>query len=123
MSSINDALIEAVKAMGGSKQVAPLLWPEKAPDAAQRQLLDCLNPERPANLSPDHVMLVLRLARERGLHGALQAMCAELGYSEPLPVQPHDEAAELQRQYIAAARDMARIADRLERLHPVLRTA
>lgn len=37
--SVNDALIGAVKALGGSKQVGPLLWPEKAPDAAERLAL------------------------------------------------------------------------------------
>ena len=65
------ALVEAVKALGGSKAVAGKLWPEKPVEAAQRLLLDCLNDDRPAHLSPDHVLLILRMARQAGHHGAV----------------------------------------------------
>ena len=61
--SFNDALVAAVKALGGSKVVGALLWPEKAPDAAQRLLLACLTDDRPAHRPPDHVRRSLRLAR------------------------------------------------------------
>lgn len=124
MNEINDALAECVKALGGSKQVGPCLWPEKSPDAAQRQLLDCLNDERPAHLSPAQVLLVLRFARERGVHVGMQFLCDALGYADPVPIEPKDEAAELQRQYIAAAREMGRLAERIERLSgPQVRSA
>jgi hypothetical protein len=120
----NDALVECVKALGGSKQVGPRLWPEKTPEAAQRLLLDCLNDERPAKLSPEHVLLVLRMARERGCHIGIQFLCESLGYADPVPVEPRDEAAELQRQYIEAARQMGKLAERIERLSaPSLRSA
>ena len=65
MESLNEALIACVKACGGSHQVGRLLWPEKSQESAQRTLLDCLNDERPAKLSPEQVMLVLRLARNQ----------------------------------------------------------
>lgn len=115
-NTFNDALVECIKALGGSKHVGPLLWPEKTPEAAQRLLLDCMNDDRPARLTPEQVVFVLRLARERGVHVGMQFLCSELGYADPVPVDPRDEAAELQRQYIEAARDMARIAERIERL-------
>lgn len=66
MECLNDALIECVKACGGSKQVGAALFPEFAPDQAQRKLLDCLNPERPHKLSPEQTMLLLRMARAKG---------------------------------------------------------
>lgn len=120
---INEALIDTVKALGGSKQVAPLLWPTKAPEAAQRVLLDCLNEDRPAHLTPDQVLFILRLARNRGIHIGMQSICGDLGYAEPVPIEPKDEAAELQRQYIEATRSMAAIAARMEKLAPALRAA
>ena len=40
----------------------------------------------------------------------------ECGYSTPQPVEPEDERAALQRQYIEAAKSMARIADRIEQM-------
>lgn len=114
--SLTLALVEAVKALGGSKVVGCKLWPEKAPDAAQRLLLDCLNDDRPAHLTPEHVLLVLRLARQAGHHGAVGWLLAELGYAPPQPVEPRDEAAELQRQFIEASRMMSQLASRIERL-------
>ena len=115
--SFNDALVAAVKALGGSKVVGALLWPEKAPDAAQRLLLDCLNDDRPAHLTPDHVRLILRLARQRGHHDAVAWLLADLGYAPPQPVEPRDEVAELQRQFIEASRAMQQLAGRVERLN------
>ena len=116
--SLNDALIGAVKALGGSKTVGAMLWPDKAPDAAQRALLDCLNPDRPAHLSPDQLLYVLRLARQRSHHDALGWILDNLGYQPTTPKAPVDEAAELQRQFVEATRMMGAIADRLARLQP-----
>lgn len=97
----------------GSKIVGPLLWPEKTPDDAQRLLLDCLNDDRPAKLSPAQVLFVFRLARARGCHVGMQFMAAELGYAEPVPVDPRDEAAELQRQFINKVDDLKAMCERI----------
>lgn len=118
MESLNDALIDLVKALGGSKQVGPRLWPDAAPDAAQRKLLDCLNDDRPHHLTPGQLMLVLRLGRERGLHQCVEYMLQSLGYAPPVPVEPRDELAELQRQFLEAARQMQGMAARMEMLQP-----
>lgn len=115
MESFNDALVVCVKACGGTKQVGALLWPEKAPDAAQRALLDCLNEDRPAKLSPEQVLLILRLARGKGCHDGMEFIAAELGYAPPVPVEPRDEIAELQRQFIEAVRAQTELAQRIER--------
>lgn len=115
MESLNDALIACITAAGGSKQVGPLLWPEKAPDSAQRMLLDCMNEDRPAKLSPEQVLLVLRLARAKGFHDGMNFIAGDLGYGTPVPIEPKDEAAELMRQYIEASAEMKRTADRMER--------
>lgn len=118
MDSLTEALVTCVKACGGSKQVACVLWPEKAPDAAKRLLLDCLNDDRPAHLSPDHVMLVLKLARAKGCHAGFYYMADALGYSQPTPIDPRDEVAELQRQFVAATQTMAAMVQRMEQLQP-----
>lgn len=119
MDSMNDALIECVKACGGSKVVGPKLWPEKTMDAAQRALLDCLNPERPAHLTPEQMVLVLRWSRERGHHAGMQFLCAALSYAEPQPIEPRDEADELRRQFIAATAELSRMAERIQALERV----
>lgn len=96
---INDALIECVKACGGSKVIGVRLWPEKGVESAQRYLLDCLNPERPNHkLAPEQVMLILRWARERGFHGGMEFVSTELGYTMPQPIKLEDAADELTRR-------------------------
>jgi len=116
MDSINDALIALVKALGGSKVVGPMLWPEKMADAAQRLLLDCLNPDRPAHLTPEQMALLMRKARQAGYHAAAEWLMHDLGYAAPVPVEPRDEAADLQRQFIAATAQMAQMMSRMQAL-------
>jgi hypothetical protein len=125
MDGINGALIECVRACGGSKQVGPLLWPEKTPEAAQRLILACLNEDRPERLSPEQLAFVLRLAKDRGCHAGMYALCDLVGYSQPTPVEPRDEVAELQRQFIQATEAMQALVARMESLtsHSALRSA
>ena len=113
--SLNEALIDAVKALGGSKQVGYKLWPEKTVDAAQRHLLACLNEDKPERLTPDHLMMLLRLARSIGHHASLSFILADLGYAPTQPVEPRDESAELQRQFMESVRIQSQIVDRMEK--------
>jgi hypothetical protein len=126
MDSLNSALVDCVKAAGGSALVGPKMWPEKSREAAQRQLLDCLSEDRPAKLSPDQVLLVFKLARDKGYHGGIAYVLETLGYAPTTPITVQDEAAELQRQFTAAATlaasaaaSMADMVARMERLQPV----
>lgn len=124
--SFNAALVDCVKACGGSAKVGAKLWPELLQEQAQRKLLDCLNPERPAKLSPEQVMFILRMSRERGCHAGMQFLAASLGYAEPVPIEPKDELADLLRQYLARREEDGRRDERLDRLlqqHLGLRSA
>lgn len=123
MEGLNQALIECVKAAGGSSNVGRKLFPEKSPESAQRALLDCLNEERPAKLSPEQVLLILRLARAKGFHGGVNFILADLGYAPTTPIEPKDEAAELGRQASELLAAAERITERLQRLQPQLRAA
>ena len=114
VDSLNGVLVDCVKACGGSKQVGPLLWPEKTPDAAQRLLLDCLNDDRPANLTPEAMLLLLRMAHQRGFHGGMGYVCERLGYAPPVAITPVDEVADLQRKFIEAQQAMARMVAQMQ---------
>ena len=116
MENLNQALIECVNAAGGSAVVGKKLFPEKQPEAAQRTLLDCLNEDRPAKLSPEQLLLVLRLARERGYHGGVGYILADLGYAPTTPMEPRDEAADLARQAGELLAAAERITERLQRV-------
>lgn len=117
---IYDALRAAIKALGGTKAVGAKLWPEKTIADARSFLDDCLNKDRPAKLSPEHVLLLLRWAKDAGFHEAMAYVCAESGYASPQPIEPKDELAELIRRYMARSGEAAAlkpvIDERLARL-------
>lgn len=114
--SINEALIACVKACGGSKQVGNKLWPEKTIDAAQRHLLACLNEDKPERLSPEQLVLLMRMGHAAGFHGVMVFLSMDLGYSEPQPTDPRDEIAELLKANLASRAQLAQQNDRIERL-------
>lgn len=104
--------------------VGKKLWPEKTPDAAQRLILDCLNDDRPAKLSPEQVLFILRLARERGCHIGMSFLASSLSYAEPVPIEPRDEADQLRRELLEMGRDLQQKLAKLEALdRPTLRSA
>jgi len=111
-----DAIIECVKAAGGSKAVGHKLWPEKTVDAAQRHLPACLNDSKAERLTPDQVLLVAQLARAVGCHAYANYCARRLSYAEPQPIEPRDELADLLRQSIEARRESQQRDERIERL-------
>lgn len=122
--SVNEALIASVKALGGSKQVGHKLWPEKTLESAQRHLLACLNEDKAERLSPEQLVLLMRMGREKGCHDVMRHLCAELGYAEPVPIEPKDELAELLRISNELRAQLLRSSERIERLvTPALRSA
>lgn len=114
-----DALREVINALGGIKAVAPRMRPSKTHDGACTWLKDCLNPDRREELHADDIVWLLREGRRVGAHAGMAYLCAEAGYAAPQPVEPADEAAELQRQFIETAKAQQRMLDRLAQLGAV----
>jgi hypothetical protein len=115
--TLTEALQAVVSALGGKKAVATLLWPEKPADESARLLADCLNPDRAARLDPDRLVFLLRLARAKSCHTAIAWICEASGYAPPVPVEPDDQQAELQRQFIQAMGRAEALVDRMARLN------
>lgn len=114
--SINDALREVVQALGGFKKVGTAMRPEKGADEAGRWLADCLNADRREHFDPDQLLWLLREGRTAGIHSAANFLMRDSGYADPTPIEPEDERARLQREFIAAAEGVQAIAERLTRL-------
>lgn len=120
---IDDALRDVVRELGGTKVVGHWLRPDLAPDSAGAWLKDCLNSERREKLSPRQLMAIIRRAHDSGHHQLMEFIAGDNGY-EARAVEPRDEVAELQRQFINAVQQSQRIADRLDRLaQPALSVA
>lgn len=112
----NKALETVVKALGGSKAVAPILWPDKGILEAQRLLCDCLSDDRPAKLDFSQVLHILRLAKARGIHSGMEYVNESLGYAPPVSLEPRDELADLLRQSIETSQELQRRQARIEQL-------
>ena len=114
--SLNEVLIECVTAAGGSKVVGAKLWPEKLVDHAQRALLDALNDDRPHVLKPDQVLMVAELARAAGCHAFMGYCAGRLHYQAPVPREPRDELAELQRAFVQSVAAQAQMVAQMQAL-------
>lgn len=112
--SITDALREAINACGGNKKAGPVLYPDLPVDQAAGRIRDCLNPDRRELFSPDQVVLIARLARDVGNHAVMNYLAVELGYLKPAPVEPEDEIARLQREFVEATKSLHNMATRIE---------
>ena len=114
--TIHDAIRAAVDALGGPKSVASELWPTKRLEDGRRYLLHCLDSERPEKLGMDELLLIGRKAREAGCHTIMHFLAQEWGYTIPTTVEPEDQMAELQREYIAMVKAQELLAKRMEKI-------
>jgi hypothetical protein len=108
------ALSDVARALGGFKRSGAMLRPELPADQAGRWLADCLEAGRREKLSPEQLLMLLREGRRVGCHSAMAFLAQECGYAPPQPVEPQDEAAELQRQFLAAVAEQGTILRRME---------
>lgn len=113
--SLYDALKDCVRAIGKPCEVGKAMRPEKSQDEARTWLSNCLNPDRPEKLDPEQVLWLLREARKVNCHAAMAYIDRECGYADPQPIEPEDEKAALQREFVRASEDMKRLFARMER--------
>ncbi len=114
--TITEALQEVVKACGGVKKIGAMMWPELPIEQAGNKLRDCLNPDRREKLSPEQVVFLLRIGRESGTHAAMNFLARDAGYSDPMPIEPENEVARMQREFVEATRHLSKLAGRIEQL-------
>lgn len=110
-----DAIRDTVMALGGYKKVGSMLWPAMPADEAGRKLAHCLNPEKREKLDLAELALIRREGRKAGVHILAHYEARDAGYSEPQPLCPEDEAAQLQREFIAAVKALDAIKQRMDR--------
>lgn len=106
---------EPSKSKAWAKVVGHMLWPSKDPDDAGKYLANCLDNTRQEKLCVEEYLWLKREAKRAGCHLLHAYDCDFTEYQISNPVEPKDEVADLQTQYIAAAREMKQIAERLEK--------
>ena len=112
--SITDALREVIQAAGGAKVVGAKMFPDMTIDHAAGRVRDCLNYDRRERFTPEQVLMLLRLGHQVGCHAAMSFMAREAGYSDPQPVEPEDEVARLQREYVEATKALLNMANKID---------
>lgn len=111
----HEAIRATVQALGGFKRVGSDLKPDLAVEAAGRWLADCCNPDKREKLSLTELAYIRKAARAAGCHILATFEMREAGYAEPQPVAPEDEAAQLQREFIASVKALETLQKRLAR--------
>lgn len=111
--SFEEALRDAVMALKGPKAVGVMLWPSMKADLAGRRLCQCLDPERDEKFDLAEILLIAKRARSVGCHTVMSYLAAELDY-ECKPVDPETEVQRLQREFIEAQRELAKIVAKIE---------
>ena len=112
--SITDALREVIQAAGGAKVVGAKMFPDMTIDHAAGRVRDCLNHDRRERFTPEQVLMLLRLGHQVGCHAAMVFMARDAGYSDPQPVEPEDEVARLQREYVEATKALLHMANKID---------
>ena len=115
--SLDEALRDAVHAIGGPKAAGYLLWPDKKMDDSARYLHRCLDPERSEKLELSQVVMLMREAKANDCHTPMAYLASELGYEEPKPKDPETERDRIQREFIQAQEQMQALVKRMERMN------
>lgn len=110
-----DAIRDTVAALRGFKAVGVLLWPAVPADDAGRKLAACLDPDKREKLSLGELQLIRREARKAGVHILAHYEARDAGYAEPQPLNPEDERAQLEREFIAAVKGLEALQQRMAR--------
>jgi len=103
--TIFDAIGADIAACGGFKAVAGKLWPAENVVTAATKLRNAINPEQAQKLCPEEVLTIKHLACEAGSFATIQYEAQALSYRVEW-VQPEDEQARLQREFITTAERM-----------------
>ena len=111
---IYEAIKTAVMSLGGNKKVGSELWPTLLVEKAGEKLSNCLNHLRPEKLSLEEYLYIRKEARRHGCHAIAEFVSAETGYKCE-PIEPDDEKARLQREFIAAQKNIKTLINQMEK--------
>ena len=115
VTDLNEAIRETCNALGGMQPVGYELRPEIGVVEAGKWLANCLNVNSRFRLNPNQLAHIRRKARAAGCHILAAFEAQDAGYAPPQPIAPEDEAAQLQREFIASVKALEAIQARLSR--------
>lgn len=108
-----DAIRATVQALGGFKRLGAEMRPDMGVEAAGRWLSDCCSHDRREKLDLTQLGWLRRQARQANVHILATFEMRDAGYGDPVPVEPEDERAALQRDFIQHAKQMEALVKRI----------
>lgn len=114
---IYQALMADIQALGGSKTVGSILWPSLKPDKAGEKVANCANRSHAQKFDLEDMLLIIREARKNGSYATAFFMASDTGFAEPQPIEPEDEKARLQTEFIQAVKAMERLSSKMDRIN------
>jgi hypothetical protein len=113
---VYDAMRATVLAIGGYKKVGDAIRPDLGdPEKAGRWLADCCNSDRRQDLSPNQLSMLRRMASDANVHILASFEASDAHYAPPVRIEPEDERAALQRQFVEQSKAMQALFARMER--------
>lgn len=123
--TIEDAIKDDVTSIGGPKQAAHHFFPDKTPDQGAAYIRAWSLPDRSERPEPSQLFLLIELARAKvGVSECARFMEQRLNCRMEW-LNPEDEKARLQREFITAVEHLNTIQRRIEQneQRPSLRAA
>lgn len=74
-----------------------------------------MNRSRQEKLDPEQFIFIMKEARKSGCHIIAHFINDECAYQEPIPVEPRDEYADLQREHIKMMKQQEKLLERMNR--------
>ncbi len=112
--TIQEAIADDIKVLGGPKAAAAIFFVAKTPDRAADTLRAWCNPSRAEEPSADELFLLIEKVRQRvGFSEVARYMEQRLNCRIEF-LSPEDEKARLQRQFVDAVATVQSLARRLE---------
>lgn len=112
---IYEALKTIAQAYGGSKKMGHELWPDKPIDKASELWSNCVNRTRLEKLDPEQVLFVLRIGREINCHAGIDYIAKDVNIKYEL-IEPENERAKLQREYVNMGKELIKLGEKIEGL-------
>jgi hypothetical protein len=113
------ALDACIQALGGSKKVGFLLFPEKSPESAATYLSNCVDANRNEKLSLSHTVMLFKLAKQAGIFAPFVWFASECGYE----ARPVTRAEEEERLTAVIEQSSAMLSQALATLERIKRTS
>lgn len=112
--TIEDAIKDDVKVLGGPKEAAKHFFPDKTPDQGAATLRAWSLATRDERPEPSQLFLLMELSKARAGYSECARFMEHRLNCRIEWLHPEDEKARLQRQFVSAVENLALIQQRLD---------